>query len=89
LTWKVRISEQARRELRALDHQIQRQIFRYLQERIETDEDPRRFGKALTSDKSGLWRYRIRDYRIICDIQDAKLIVLVLRADHRKEVYDD
>ena len=89
MTWQVKISDKARKELRKLDPQVQRHIFRYLEERIETDEDPRRFGKELTSDKSGLWRYRIGDYRIICDIQDAKLVVLVLRADHRKTVYDD
>lgn len=89
MTWLVEFDDQARRELRALDPQTQRQILRYLKERIATDEDPKRFGKALTGDKLGLWRYRVNDYRIVCQIEDSKLTVLVLRAAHRREVYDD
>jgi mRNA interferase RelE/StbE len=88
LTWQVEIKDQARKELRALDRQVQRQILQYLNKRIKTNEDPRRFGKALTNDKSGLWRYRVGDYRIICEIKDNTLVVLVLRIAHRKEVYD-
>lgn len=89
MIWKVKITNQARKELHALDHQIQRRILKYLDEKIATKEDPRRFGKMLTGDKMGLWRYRVGDYRIICSIQDAKLTVLTLHVDHRKEVYDD
>lgn len=63
-------------------------IIQYLKSRIATDESPRRFGKALVGDKSGLWRYRVKDYRILCNIEDRKLVVLVLRASHRKNVYD-
>jgi mRNA interferase RelE/StbE len=89
LTWQVKISDQARKDLRSLDHQIQRLILKYLDEKIATKENPRRFGKILTGDKAGLWRYRVMDYCIICAIQDAKLIVLVLKMDHRTKVYDD
>lgn len=89
MTWLVEFDDQARRELRAIDPQVQRQILRYLQERIATDEDPKRFGKALTGDKLGLWRYRVGDYRIVCQIEESKLTVLVLRTAHRREVYDD
>ena len=58
-----------------------------MRERIATDADPHRFGKALHSDLKGLWRYRVHDYRIICKIEDDKLIVLVVDVDHRKDVY--
>lgn len=89
MIWQVKFTDQARKELRSLDHETQRRIMKYLRERIETIEDPRRFGKALVGDKSGLWRYRINDYRVVCLIQDDKFIVLALRIDHRKKVYDD
>ena len=56
---------------------------------IDGSADPRIHGKGLTSNLSGKWRYRIGDYRVICDIEDDKLIVLALRVAHRREVYKD
>jgi mRNA interferase RelE/StbE len=89
VTWIVEFDDVARKELRKLDRQAQQEILRYLRERIATDEDPRRFGKALSRELAGLWRYRIQNYRIICNIEDQKLTVLVLRVGHRKDVYED
>jgi mRNA interferase RelE/StbE len=88
LTWTVEFDDAAAKELRKLDRQAQQEILRYFRERIATDEDPRRFGKPLSRDMTGLWRYRVRDYRMICNIEDQKLVVLVIRAGHRKEVYE-
>lgn len=88
MTWKVEFDDAAAKELRKLDRQAQNDILRYFRERIATDEDPRRFGKPLSGDLAGLWRYRVRDYRMICNIEDDKLIVLVVRVAHRKGVYD-
>ena len=73
--------------MKRIDHDAQRQIYRYLASRIATDENPRRFGKALSGDKTGLWRYRVGDYRIVCKIEDDRLIVLVVAVGHRKLVY--
>lgn len=87
MTWKVEFDDAAAKELRKLDKQVQQEILRYFRERIATDEDPRRFGKPLSRDLVGLWRYRVRDYRMICIIEDDKLIVLVLRAGPRKDAY--
>lgn len=87
LTWAIEFDESAARELRRLDKQIQREILNYFRQRIATDEDPRRFGKPLARDLAGLWRYRVRDYRMICNIEDDKLTVLVVRISHRKDVY--
>ena len=87
MTWTVEFDESAARELRRLDKQIQQEILNYFRQRIATDEDPRRFGKPLARDLAGLWRYRVRDYRMICNIEDDKLIVLVVRVSHRKDVY--
>lgn len=87
MTWSVEWDDRARRELRKVDPEAQREILRYFRERIAVDRDPRRFGKALTGEKMGLWRYRIRDYRAVCRIEDDRVVVLVLRVAHRKEVY--
>ena len=86
--WSVEFDDRARKELRSLDAQAQREILRYLRQRIAVDEDPRRFGKALGRDLSGLWRYRVSSYRLICRIEDDVLVVLIVRVGHRSEVYD-
>ena len=88
MTWKVEWDERARKELRKLDKQTQKDILGYLRTRIATEASPRRFGKALVGNKAGLWRYRIKDYRLICNIEDDRLVVLVLRASHRKHIYN-
>lgn len=87
MTWTVEFDDRAAKDLRKLDRQAQRDILRYLRERIATDEDPRRFGRPLSGNFAGLWRYRIRDYRLICNIEDDRLVVLVLHAGHRRDVY--
>lgn len=86
--WTIEWDDRAAKELRKLNKQTQQQILSYLRTRIATDEDPRRFGKALTADKIGLWRYRVENYRLVCRIENEKLIVLVLRVGHRKNVYE-
>lgn len=60
---------------------------KYLSDRIASPEDPRRFGAPLQHNLSGLWKYRIGDYRVICDIQDDTVTVLVVRIGHRRQVY--
>ena len=85
--WQVIYDDSALKQLRRLDKKAQADILRYMRERIATTEDPRRFGKALHSDMKGLWRYRVHDYRIICRIEDNRLMVLVVNVDHRKDVY--
>jgi len=88
LTWTVEFDEAAAKELRKLGRQAQRDILNYFRQRIATNEDPRRFGKPLSRELAGLWRYRVRDYRMICNIEDGKLIVLVVRVSHRKDAYN-
>lgn len=87
LTWAVEFDDAAAKELRKLDRQAQQDILRYLRDRIATEEDPRRFGKPLSKELTGLWRYRVRDSRVICNIEDKKLTVLVVRLAPRKNVY--
>ena len=88
MTWIVEFDDAAAKELRKLDRQAQQEILHYFRKRIATDEDPRRFGKSLSRELTGLWRYRVRDYRMICNIEDDKLVVLVLRVGHREDIYD-
>ena len=88
MTWTAEFDDAAAKELRKLDKQTQQEILRNFRKRIATDEDPRRFGKPLSRDLAGLWRYRVRNYRMICNIEDGKLLVLVLRVGHRKDVYE-
>ena len=85
--WHVEFDERAAKELRKLAPEIRRKILVFLKERIETELDPRRFGIALTSSLAGLWRYRIEDYRVICLIQDERLVVLTLKVGHRRQIY--
>ena len=67
--WRVEFDIRAARELKKLVPETRKQILKFFQERIATDLDPRRFGKALTANLSGLWRYRIEDYRVICQLE--------------------
>jgi len=87
LAWTVSFEPRALSELKKLDRSAQQRVVRFLQERIAGNHDPRDFGKPLTGDKVGLWRYRIGNYRIVCRIDDDRRAVLVLRIAHRKDVY--
>ena len=87
--WAVEFDDRARRELRKLDPKIQQAILSYLRSRIAVADDPRRFGKPLRRNLAGLWRYRVEDYRLICRIEETRVVVLVLQVGHRREVYED
>jgi mRNA interferase RelE/StbE len=89
LAWTIEYDEGAVKDLKKLDRQIQREILNYMDKRIAKADDPRTFGKPLRHSKFGLWRYRFRDFRIICQLQQAKLIVLVLSVGHRRTIYED
>lgn len=86
MTWQIKWQDSALKQLRSLDKPIQGRILKYLKERVI--ESPKDFGPELIGDKLGLWRYRVGDYRIICQLQNEKLIVLVVSVGHRKEVYN-
>lgn len=89
MAWTIDYTESADRQLRKLDRQIGKRIVDFMDERVAPLDDPRTTGKALTGAVFGsYWRYRVGDYRVICDIQDGKLCVLVIEVGNRKEVYD-
>ncbi|MBS0193448.1 MAG: type II toxin-antitoxin system RelE/ParE family toxin [Proteobacteria bacterium] len=88
MVWKVEISGGAGKALARLDKQTIQRILRFLDERVAQADDPRAVGQPLKGSRLGdLWRYRVGDYRIIADIQDRVVTVLVLRVGHRREVY--
>ena len=86
MAWTIDVSERALRSLRKMDKQTARRIRDELQE-IAKLENPRSRGKALTGNLAGVWRYRVGDYRILCDINDGRLVILVVDVAHRREVY--
>jgi mRNA interferase RelE/StbE len=88
LGWTIEYDPEAIKDLNKLNRSIRLEIFRYMQERIAQADTPRNFGKPLRCDKFGLWRYRVRDFRIICELQEARQVVLVVGVGHRKSVYE-
>ena len=88
MAYSVELSAEVARQLGKLDRQQAKRILKFLHERVAKLEDPRSIGKALRGSRLGeFWKYRVGDYRLICKIEDARLIVLVLRVGHRKEIY--
>ena len=88
MAWTVELSTQAQKNLRALDGQVARRVLSFLHERVSTLEDPRSIGEALQGSRLGnLWKYRVGDYRLVCDLQDETLRVLVVKVGNRREVY--
>jgi len=87
LVWTIEVTRTAEKQIEKLDRPAQQSIVRFLRERLQSADNPRQWGKPLHGDKSGLWRYRVGDYRLICNIQDERITVLVLQVAHRKDVY--
>jgi mRNA interferase RelE/StbE len=88
MIWRIEFEAAAEKELRKLGHEPAQRILRFLSERLAPLDDPRSLGEALKGSKLGdFWKYRVGDYRIIADIQDGVLLILVLRIGNRKDVY--
>ena len=84
--WHVEIGPRAQKALRKMDRRDAQTIYDALKD-ISTLEDPRSRGKGLTDNLAGLWRYRVGDWRIICNIEDGVMVVLVVDVAHRSVVY--
>ncbi len=87
MSFRLVFSEKALKQLKKIDKHTASLIIGWLRKNIEGCTDPRRHGKGLTADRSGQWRYRVGDYRIIAEIQDEKIVVLLLEIGHRKNIY--
>ena len=84
MAWRIDFTKAADKAVRKLDKQTARRILSEI-EKISRLDDPRRRGKALRGNLAGLWRYRVGDYRIVCHIEDGKLLILVVDVAHRRE----
>ena len=87
MAWTIEYAESVQKPISKLDPQTRQKIRSFLEDKIARLDDPRSQGKPLTGPLRGLWRYRMGDYRIICNIIDRRLVVLVLKVDHRSSVY--
>ena len=88
MAWRIEFAPAADKDLGKLDRAVAQRIIGFLRERIAPLEDPRSLGQALKGSRLGdLWKYRVGDHRIICDIDDGVLVVLVLKVGHRGDVY--
>lgn len=85
--YKVQFSKQAAKDLQKLDINISSMLIGWISKNLDNTEDARLYGKSLKGRLSSFWRYRIGDYRILALIEDDKLIILVVKIGHRKEVY--
>ena len=87
MAWRVEYTGTAKDQLRKLDRRTARRVIDYMDERVALLENPRQRGQALTGPMGGLWRYRVGDCRVVCDIQDDALRVLVVTVAGRDRVY--
>jgi mRNA interferase RelE/StbE len=88
MAYNVELSAEVDRELGKLDAQQAKRILKFLHGRVAKLDDPRSIGEALHGSRLGeFWKYRVGDYRLICKIEDDRLVVLVLRVGDRKEIY--
>lgn len=85
--WRIELTRTAERQILKLDRTAQIAIQGFLRDRLSIAENPRQWGKPLQGEKRGLWRYRVGDYRLICEIQDDRIKVVVLEIGNRKDVY--
>lgn len=85
--YAVRYSERAKKQLKKLDKSVQRLILNWIGKNLEGCENPRAKGKGLVENHSGEWRYRVGDYRLICDIQDNQLTIVAVSIGHRSQIY--
>ena len=88
MSYSIETTARFDKEFKKLDRYTQRMIKGWIDKNLVDTDDPRRHGKCLTANRSGQWRYRIGDYRLICQIDDGKMVILALSVGHRREVYE-
>ena len=88
MAFEIEFDPDAVKDLRKLDRSVQQRLVGFLKERVASLENPRELGEALAGAALGnYWKYRVGDWRIICDIQDKRIVVRVLRVGNHKEIY--
>ncbi len=87
MAWLIKFDDAAQKDLTKIDKPLAKRITAFLRERISVMDNPRSIGEPLKSSKGDLWRYRLGDYRIICEINDNAVCILVVKIGNRREVY--
>jgi mRNA interferase RelE/StbE len=88
LVWQINVSETAEKQLAKLDRPVAQRIRSFLRERVAALDDPRSIGEALKGSELGeFWKYRVGDWRLICEIRDKQILITVLSLGNRREVY--
>lgn len=88
MKYKVEFTQRALKDLKKLDRHTSALILGWVRKNLENCENPRSHGKGLSANRSGQWRYRVGDYRLIAEIQDNRITILILNAGHRRDIYD-
>lgn len=88
MLYRVEYTPRAVRQLKKMDPHTRKLVFAWIDKNLQHCEDPRQHGKALAANRSGQWRYRIGDYRVLANIQDDKILILILEIGHRRSIYD-
>jgi mRNA interferase RelE/StbE len=88
LAWRIEVSETAEKQLAKLDKPVAKRLRGFLVERLAPLDDPRSIGQALRGSELGeFWKYRVGDWRLVCQIKDAKILITVIRIGNRREIY--
>jgi mRNA interferase RelE/StbE len=87
MSYRVRYDKHAEKQLDRMDAGQRRLILAYIDSKIDGIEDPRSLGKGLSGNRAGQWRYRVGNYRLLCEIRDSELVIFVFKVGHRKDVY--
>lgn len=89
MKYTVEYTKRAIKQLKKLDKQSSALLLGWIEKNLVDCDNPRQFGKGLTANRKGEWRYRIGDYRLVADIQDDKIVILILNIGHRRDIYKD
>lgn len=89
MKYTVEYTKRAIKQLKKLDKQTSALILGWIEKNLVDCDNPRQFGKGLTANRKGEWRYRIGDYRLVAGIQDDKIVILILNIGHRRDIYKD
>lgn len=85
--FQVELTDRAKKDLKKMDPQMRKILLSWVLKHLQDTEDPRKQGKPLTGQFSGMWRYRVGNYRILAEIQDENIVILLLHIEHRSRVY--
>ena len=88
MKYTVEFTQRALKDLKKLDRQTASLILGWVRKNLEGCENPRLHGKGLTANRSGQWRYRVGDYRLIAEIEEDKIRILILNIGHRRDIYN-